>query len=128
MICTHMLTVLAVDCWFSFGFFCVFCLYLPFQYVLCSVFYVFCVYCYCAEFFSSVLSPGGRPRGRPKKTWREIVEKYCKARGLNREDAVDCSRWRKQIGMIDDHDECEWVNVSSSTGSSRLSRTKSKEP
>ena len=26
------------------------------------------------------------------------------------------SRWRKQIGMIDDHDECKWVNVSSGTG------------
>jgi len=51
---------------------------------------------------------GARPRGRPKKTWREIVEKDCMARGLNREDH---SRWRKQIGMIDDHDECEWVNV-----------------
>jgi len=50
---------------------------------------------------------GTRPRGRPKKTWREIVEKDCKARGLNREDVMDCSRWRKQIGMIDDHDECE---------------------
>jgi len=56
---------------------------------------------------------GARSRGRPKKTWREIVEKHCKARGLNREDAMDRSRWRKQIGMIDDHDECEWVNVSS---------------
>jgi len=30
---------------------------------------------------------GARPRGRPKKTWREIVEKDCQARGLNREDA-----------------------------------------
>jgi len=39
---------------------------------------------------------GARPRGRPKKTWREIVEKDCRARGLNREDAMDCSRWRKQ--------------------------------
>ena len=28
---------------------------------------------------------------------------------------MDHSRWRKQIGMIDDHDECEWVNVSSGT-------------
>jgi len=28
-----------------------------------------------------------RPRGRPKKTWREIVEKDCIARGLNTEDA-----------------------------------------
>ena len=31
------------------------------------------------------------------------------------------SRWRKQIGMIDDYDECEWVNVSSGTGSVGLS-------
>jgi len=49
---------------------------------------------------------GARPRGRPKKTWREIVEKDCRARGLNTEDAVDRSRWNKQIGMIDDHDVC----------------------
>jgi len=54
------------------------------------------------------------------------VEKDCKAHGLNREDVMDCSRWKKQIGMTDDHDEYEWVNVSSGTGSPRLSRTKSK--
>ena len=48
---------------------------------------------------------GARPRGRPKRTW-EIGEKDCKAHGLNIEDAMDRSRWRKQIGMIDDHDEC----------------------
>jgi len=41
------------------------------------------------------------------------VEKDCRVCGLNREDAMDRSKWRKQIGMIDDHDECEWVNVSS---------------
>jgi len=70
---------------------------------------------------------GIRPRGRPKKNWREIVEKDCKARGLSREDAMDRSRWRKQIGMIDDYDECEWVNVSSGTGSRGLSQTKSTE-
>ena len=69
---------------------------------------------------------GARPRGRPKKTWREIVD--CKACGLNREDAMDRSRWTKQLGMIDDHDECEWVNVSSCTGSPGLSRTNSTEP
>jgi len=40
---------------------------------------------------------GAKPRGRPKKTWTEIVEKDCQARGLNREDAMDCSRWMKQI-------------------------------
>ena len=69
-----------------------------------------------------------RPRGRPKKTWREIVGKDCTLCGLNRKDAMDRSRWRKQIGMIDDHDECEWVNVSSGTGSPVLSRTNSTEP
>jgi len=38
-----------------------------------------------------------RPRGRPKKTWREIVEKDCQADIVNREDAVECNIWRKQI-------------------------------
>jgi len=40
---------------------------------------------------------GTRPRGRPKKTWREIVEKDCQAYKLSKEDAVDHKRWRKQI-------------------------------
>ena len=70
---------------------------------------------------------GARPRGRPKKTWTEIVEKDCQARGLNREDAMDHIRWMKQIRVINDHDRCEWVNVSSGTGSSELCRTKSIE-
>jgi len=60
---------------------------------------------------------GARPTGRPKKTWSEIVEKDCKACGLNREDAMDRSRWRRQIGIFDDHDGCAWVNVSFGTGS-----------
>jgi len=70
---------------------------------------------------------GARPRGRPNKTWTEIVEKDCQACKLNREDAMDHNRWRKQIRMIDDQDRCEWVNVSSGTGSPRLSWTKSRE-
>ena len=40
---------------------------------------------------------GDRPRGRLKKTWREIDEKDCQAHKLNREDAMDRNRWRKQI-------------------------------
>jgi len=40
---------------------------------------------------------GAGPRGRPKKTWREIVEKDCQARKLNREDAMNRIRWMKQI-------------------------------
>jgi len=31
------------------------------------------------------------------QTWREIVEKDCQACKLNKEDAMDCKRWRKQI-------------------------------
>jgi len=38
---------------------------------------------------------GPRPRGRPKRTWTEVVEKDCQARKLNKEDSVDHSRWRK---------------------------------
>ena len=48
---------------------------------------------------------GTRRRGRPKKTWRQIVKKDCRARGLNREDAMVRAKWRKLIGMIDDYDE-----------------------
>ena len=40
---------------------------------------------------------GTRPRGRPKKTWREIVEKDYRARGLNGKDAMDRVGWMKQI-------------------------------
>jgi len=40
---------------------------------------------------------GARPRDRPRKTWREIVEKDCQARKLNGEDAMDHNRLRKQI-------------------------------
>jgi len=71
---------------------------------------------------------GARPKGRPKKTWTEIVEKNYKVCGLNSEDGMDRSIWRKQIGIFEDHDGCEWVKVSSGTGSTGLSRTKSKEP
>jgi len=69
---------------------------------------------------------GARPRGRKENL--EIVEKDCRARGLNREDAMDRSIWRKQIVMIDDQDESEWVSVSSGTSSPGLSQTKYKEP
>jgi len=40
---------------------------------------------------------GARRRDRPKKTWREIVEKDGQAHKFNREDAMDRNRWRKQI-------------------------------
>ena len=34
---------------------------------------------------------------RPKRTWREVVKKDCQARKLNKEDAVEHSKWRKLI-------------------------------
>jgi len=40
---------------------------------------------------------GARPRGRLKRTWIEVVQIDCQAHKLNREDAMDCSRWSKQI-------------------------------
>jgi len=40
---------------------------------------------------------GAATSGSPKKTWREIMERNCQARKLNREDAMDHNRWRKQI-------------------------------
>jgi len=44
----------------------------------------------CMEYEMEV----ARPRGRPMKTWKEIVEKDCQARKLNSGDAMDHSRWR----------------------------------
>jgi len=36
-----------------------------------------------------------------KRTRREFVQNDCQAHKLNREDAVDCRRWRKLIGLRD---------------------------
>jgi len=44
------------------------------------------------------------------------VQKYCQACKLNSADAMDHSRWRKEIKEVDDQDRCEWVNVSFGTG------------
>ena len=40
---------------------------------------------------------GSRPRGRPKGTWKKVVQKDCQARNLNKEDAMDRGRWKKLI-------------------------------
>jgi len=45
---------------------------------------------------------GSRPRGRPKRTWKEVVQKDCQARNLNKEDAMDRGRWKKPIKIGDD--------------------------
>jgi len=45
---------------------------------------------------------GPRPRGRPKRTWREVVKENSLARKLNKEDAMDRSKWRKLTSMYHD--------------------------
>ena len=40
---------------------------------------------------------GPRPRGRPKRTRRDVVREDCQARKLNKEDAMDRCKWRKMI-------------------------------
>ena len=41
-----------------------------------------------------------RPRGRPKRTWKEVVREDCQARKLNKEDAMDHCKWRKGIKEV----------------------------
>jgi len=71
---------------------------------------------------------GSRPRGRPKKTWKEVVREDCQARKLNKEDAMDrCMQMEKGdkgSTMIRMGVSTEWVNVSSGTGLPGLSRIK----
>jgi len=43
------------------------------------------------------------------------VQKDSQERKLNRKDAMDHSRWRKQIKDDCDQDRCKWVNVSAGT-------------
>jgi len=40
---------------------------------------------------------GSRPKGKPKRIWRVVVQKDCQARNLNGEDAMDRGRWKKLI-------------------------------
>ena len=52
--------------------------------------------CVCMEYKVE----GSKPKGRPKRTWIEVVEKDCQACKLNKEeqeDAINRSRWRKLI-------------------------------
>jgi len=50
----------------------------------------------CMEY--EVESP--RRRGRPKRTWREVVREDCQARKLNKQDAMDRCKWRKMIKYV----------------------------
>jgi len=40
---------------------------------------------------------GSRLSGRPRRTWREVVQKDWQAHNLNREDVMARNRWKKLI-------------------------------
>jgi len=40
---------------------------------------------------------GVRPRGRPKKTWSEVIGKDCLTCQICPEDVIDNRKWRKLI-------------------------------
>jgi len=42
---------------------------------------------------------GPRPRGRSKRTWREVVREDCQARKLNKEDAMEVDKGYPLIRM-----------------------------
>ena len=43
---------------------------------------------------------GSRLRGRPKRTWKEVVRQDCQARKLNKEDAMDRCKWTTVIKEV----------------------------
>ena len=43
---------------------------------------------------------GKRKRQRPKKAWKNQVEKESKSVGLEKEDAMNRVRWRVGVGEI----------------------------
>ena len=40
---------------------------------------------------------GARPRGKPRKTWNEVVDKDTDDLHIEPSDAVDHSKWRRMI-------------------------------
>ena len=48
------------------------------------------------------------PRGKPKRTWKEVVERDTKSLKLSKEDALVRSNWRQLIrGTAEDSDDSE---------------------
>ena len=48
----------------------------------------------------SVVAPGRRPRGRPKKTWKQRVEEDLHKYGINGEQAEDREEWKTIIDRL----------------------------
>ena len=45
------------------------------------------------------------------------MQRDCQVRGLSKDDAMVRGRCRKMIMMVDQQEGCEWMDVSSGTGS-----------
>jgi len=45
---------------------------------------------------------GVRPRGRPEKTWSEVIEKDCQTQQICKEDVMDHRKWRIENVLIKD--------------------------
>ena len=45
-------------------------------------------------------APGRRPRGRPKKTWKECLKKDMAAAGVRETAAEDRAAWRAAINRL----------------------------
>ena len=48
----------------------------------------------------SVVAPGRRPRGRPKKTWKQRVEDDLRKFGLNGASAEDRDEWKAIVDRL----------------------------
>jgi len=48
---------------------------------------------------------GVRCRGRPKKTWSEVIKKECQTKQLYKEDAMNRRKWRKLLKILHDSDK-----------------------
>jgi len=55
------------------------------------------------------------------------VQRDCQIRGLSKDDAMVRGRWRKMIRMVNVQERCEWMDVSSGTGSPGSTRTKGRK-
>jgi len=71
---------------------------------------------------------GARPRGRPKKREKKLYKKTVRHVNWTRRMPWIVKDGGSRQGMTDDYDRCEWMNVSSDTGSPGLSSRKSIEP
>jgi len=74
----------------------------------------------CMEF----VGEGVRPRGRPKRTWKEVVEGDMKSLKLKKEDALVRGKWRRLItDTEEDSDDSGGLmcQIVSGTGSPGLS-------